>query len=193
MNLLPVILIIAIVASAGATANQSESSAYLDSAISLKKAETRKSPKSILVLIALRKAWLAAQSEGAEKEQFDKIRREFVGQYQRLNSVALADWYATAQTAEITTKIKEKENETRTMYQKDWMVRMDEFAMITIWKPDSLKTNAVFYHYKPGDAAYGEAIAMAKLKSGDEKPVDFDLSALFIANGPSFSMTDPLW
>jgi len=193
MNLLLVILTIAVATSTATTENQSKSAAYLEAAMSLKREETRKSPRGILVLLNLRKAWLENDTEGAKEEQFEKIRKELVAQYKRLNSAALADWYATAKPDEVTKKIRDKENESKTMFQKDWMVRMDEFDMITIWKPDSLKLNPVFYHYKPGDNAYGEVLAMAKLKRGTEKPVDFDLSSLFIANGPSFSMTESLW
>ncbi|HIA55171.1 MAG TPA: hypothetical protein EYN91_24330 [Candidatus Melainabacteria bacterium] len=193
MNLLPIILTIAVASSTATTENQSKSAAFLEAAMSLKKEETRKSPRGISVLMNLRKAWLACDTEGAKVEQFEKIRKELVAQYKRLNSAALADWYATAKPDEITKKMREKENESKTMFQKDWMIRMDEFDMITVWKPESLKANPVFYHYKPGDNAYGEVLAMAKLKRGTEKPVDFDLSSLFIANGPSFSITESLW
>jgi len=193
MNLLPIILTVAVTSSAATTENQSKSAAFLEAAMTLKKEETRKSPRGISVLMNLRKAWLAGDTEGAKDEQFEKIRKELVSQYKRLNSAALAEWYTSAKPDEITKKMREKENESKTMFQKDWMVRMDEFDMITVWKPDSLKANPVFYHYKPGDNAYGDVLAMAKLKRGTEKPVDFDLSALFIANGPSFSMTESLW
>lgn len=194
MNLLPIILTIALVSSTS-TDNQSKSSAFYETAMSFKKTETKKSPRGISVLMNLRKAWLAADSEGASTNQFEKIRKELITQYKRLNASELASWYMSATPGEITKKIRDKEAEGKSMFQKDWMARMDEFGMITIWKPDSLKVNqnAIFHHVKPGDTAYSEVLSLAKLKPNSQKAVDFDLSALYMANGPSFSTLEPLW
>ncbi len=195
MNLLPILLTIAVASSSPSIENQNRSEAFLETALSFKKADTKKSPKSISVLLNLRKAWLAAERESATEERFGYIRKEFVAQYKRLNAPELAAWYNSATREQMTKKIRDKENEAQSIFQKDWKVRMDEFDMITIWRPDSIKDRqtAIFRHYKPGDPGYGEVAAEAHLKRQTEKPVDFDLSAFFITNGPSFSMSEPIW
>lgn len=158
---------------------------YFDRAVNA----SNQDPKDLRTLVNLRRAWVAVDpKESLTSEPYQKIRKELIAFYTSWNLPALADWYKNSPAEAIDKKMRDKQQEGKTLFQKDWRVRKDEFGMITIWKPESVgpRKQPVYYHYKPGDLDYGEVLTLASpIESGQEKPVDFDLSSVQICISPT--------
>jgi hypothetical protein len=145
-------------------------------------------PRTLSVLVELRRAWIAIDDPTLKSPIYEQLRALLEATYREHNLPTLAGWYKTASLSDINSKIREKYQEGKTLYLNDWKSRMDEFGMITIWRPDSLKARkqpTVFY-YKPGDESYADALTLSHLEPGQVKAVDFDLSSFAGVGGPTY-------
>lgn len=167
-------------------------SSYLYRAQNMLAHEDDKNPCFSMAVIALRKAWSAIPKD--DSGAYEKVRTELVNCYRTHGRVQTAKWYAEAPIHEIDQKLSKLQADGRSRYSKDWRVRADEFGMITVWRPETIKPRQKpeVYHFKPGDSQYGDVVTSASLAPNTEKAVDFDLSEFGIADGPSstFAITE---
>lgn len=138
-------------------------------------------------IIALRRSWVTIGEPDLKFPAYEKIRKLLITAYMNVGNKKLSDWYKTASIEEIDKKIKTKSEEGKTAYVNNWRARMDEFRMITIWRPDTVKERQqpTVYYFKPGDEGYVDAASLSKLEPKQEKAVDFDLSVFALETGPS--------
>jgi hypothetical protein len=185
MRFVIVQLLLLLLFSASARAEETWSS-YLYRAQNILAHEDEKNPSFSLAVIALRKAWNAAPKQDSKEAQ-EKIRTELANCYRTHGYDRIAKWYAEASVEQIDQKLASLKADGQTRYSKDWRVRADEFGLITIWRPETMKARqkADVYHFKPGDAQYADILTAASVAKNSEKAVDFDLSEFGIADGPS--------
>jgi hypothetical protein len=138
-------------------------------------------------IIALRRSWVSIKEADLSHPAYERIRELLVIAYRNAGNKTLSDWYKSASLEEIDKKIKAKDLEGKTAFKDIWRARMDEFRMITVWRPDTVKEHQqpTVYYFKPGDEAYVDAATLSKLEPKQEKAVDFDLSAFALVTGPS--------
>ncbi len=142
------------------------------------------------IAIDLRRAWLTVGDPTLKSPAYLEIREKLSSYFMTYSHLKpLADWYKTASIEAIDLKMKQKEQEGKEYFKKDWKARMDEFGLITIWPIDSKPRgwSKVFY-FKPDDDSYSDALALSNLEPGQEKFADFDISGLHLDSGPLMSL-----
>lgn len=149
---------------------------------------TNEEPRRTSALVKLRRAWMSVDSTNLNSKPYKEIKALLVDTYREEQWEKLARLYERATTTEIDQRIRAKALEGRTAFVKGWHVCMDKNQTLIFKK---VRGTSASFELTPVNETYNEALTLTgRLAPGEEKPVDFDLSAIGQVDGPS---TYPVW